>query len=254
MAKRWSDLGERSRRLIVAAAIGEAALKTAVLIDIRRRPASQIRGSKRMWIIAVVLVNSAGVGPLSYFALGGDGSPDPTPREGSGRSRATAYRGPAANAVLTTVVDTWGRAWTPGCPSRSSGLLRRTATDSRGPGHSPEKREADCSAAVSAANNARLSSAVRCRIRPYWIKAAPLRGAAGSASAPRSASEGTRGARRAAAARVRQISTAHPPRRPDACSWTLSPGRVRSQQRDARPVDATLPDADQGANQWPPRG
>ena len=70
MATRWGDLSERSRRLIIAAAIGEAVLKTAVLIDIRRRPASQIRGSKRMWIIAAVLVNSAGVGPLSYFAFG----------------------------------------------------------------------------------------------------------------------------------------------------------------------------------------
>jgi hypothetical protein len=70
MAIRWSDLSESSRRLIIGAAIGEAALKTAVLIDIRRRPASQIRGSKWMWIIAAVLVNSAGVGPLSYFAFG----------------------------------------------------------------------------------------------------------------------------------------------------------------------------------------
>jgi Phospholipase_D-nuclease N-terminal len=70
MATRWNDLSESSRRLIIAAAIGEAVLKTAVLIDIRRRPASQIRGSKRMWIIAAVLVNSAGVGPLSYFAFG----------------------------------------------------------------------------------------------------------------------------------------------------------------------------------------
>jgi Phospholipase_D-nuclease N-terminal len=70
MATRWSDLSESSRRLIIGTAIGEAALKTAVLIDIRRRPASQIRGSKRMWIIAAVLVNSAGVGPLSYFAFG----------------------------------------------------------------------------------------------------------------------------------------------------------------------------------------
>jgi len=70
MATRWSDLSESSRRLIIGAAIGEAVLKTAVLIDIRRRPASQIRGSKRMWIIAAVLVNSAGVGPLSYFAFG----------------------------------------------------------------------------------------------------------------------------------------------------------------------------------------
>ena len=70
IARRWSDLSERSRGLIIAAAIGEAVLKTAVLIDIGRRPASQIRGSKRMWIIAAVLVNSAGVGPLSYFAFG----------------------------------------------------------------------------------------------------------------------------------------------------------------------------------------
>ena len=70
MTRRWGDLSERSRRLIIATAICEAILKTAVLIDIRRRPASQIRGSKRIWLIAAVLVNSAGVGPLSYFAFG----------------------------------------------------------------------------------------------------------------------------------------------------------------------------------------
>jgi hypothetical protein len=70
MARRWRDLSEGRRKAIIAAAIGEGVLKTAVLIDIRRRPASQIRGSKRMWIIAAVLVNSAGVGPLSYFAFG----------------------------------------------------------------------------------------------------------------------------------------------------------------------------------------
>ena len=70
MATRWSELSDSSRRLIIAVAISEAVLKTAVLIDISHRPASQIRGSKRMWIIAAVLVNSAGVGPLSYFAFG----------------------------------------------------------------------------------------------------------------------------------------------------------------------------------------
>ena len=70
MATRWSDLSDSTRRLIIATAIGEAVLKTAVLVDIRRRPASQIRGSKRMWIIVAVVINSAGVGPLSYFAFG----------------------------------------------------------------------------------------------------------------------------------------------------------------------------------------
>jgi Phospholipase_D-nuclease N-terminal len=70
MARRWSDLSDRSRRLIIVAASAEAVLKIAVLLDIRRRPASQIRGSKRIWIAAAVLVNSAGIGPLSYFAFG----------------------------------------------------------------------------------------------------------------------------------------------------------------------------------------
>ncbi|MGH3069565.1 MAG: hypothetical protein ACRDOH_24655, partial [Streptosporangiaceae bacterium] len=70
MARRWSDLSDRSRKMIIAAAIAESILKTAVLIDIKRRPASQIRGSKRTWIVAAVLVNSAGVGPFSYFAFG----------------------------------------------------------------------------------------------------------------------------------------------------------------------------------------
>lgn len=70
MARQWSDLSDRSRRLIITAAVAEAILKTAVIIDIRRRPASQIRGSKRMWVVAAVLVNSAGVGSLSYFVFG----------------------------------------------------------------------------------------------------------------------------------------------------------------------------------------
>lgn len=86
MARRWGDLSERNRKVIIATAIGEAVLKTAVLIDIRRRPASQIRGPKRMWIVAAVLVNSAGVGPLSYFAFGrrrhAEGVEPPGPGEG----------------------------------------------------------------------------------------------------------------------------------------------------------------------------
>ena len=69
MAKRWSDFSPRTRRLLIAGAVAEAGLKAAVLVDLRRRPASQVRGSKRMWT-AAMLVNSAGVIPLSYFAFG----------------------------------------------------------------------------------------------------------------------------------------------------------------------------------------
>ena len=69
-AKNWSDLSERRRRLIIAAAVAEASLKTAALIDIKRRPASQIRGSKWIWAPAVVIINSFGGAPLAYYAFG----------------------------------------------------------------------------------------------------------------------------------------------------------------------------------------
>ena len=68
--KKWSDLSKRSQRLIIVGAIAETSLKTAALIDIKRRPASQIRGSKWIWAAVVVLVNSFGGAPLSYFAFG----------------------------------------------------------------------------------------------------------------------------------------------------------------------------------------
>ena len=76
-ARRWSDLSTRSRRLIIAAAVSESILKTAALVDIARRPASQIRGSKRIWAPVVVVVNSFGGAPLAYFAFGRRRQPRP---------------------------------------------------------------------------------------------------------------------------------------------------------------------------------
>jgi len=69
MARRWSDLSDGSRKLIIAVAVVEAGLKAAVLVDLKRRPASQVRGSRRIWAVAM-LVNSAGLIPLSYFLFG----------------------------------------------------------------------------------------------------------------------------------------------------------------------------------------
>jgi hypothetical protein len=68
--RRWSDLSERRRRLLVAAAVAEGILKLAALIDIKRRPASQIRGQKWIWATVVAVVSSAGVVPVSYFVFG----------------------------------------------------------------------------------------------------------------------------------------------------------------------------------------
>ena len=69
MAKRWRDLTSRQRRLIIGAAAVETALKVAMLIDLRRRPPSAVRGPKWAWAVTA-LANTAGVAPLTYFILG----------------------------------------------------------------------------------------------------------------------------------------------------------------------------------------
>ena len=68
--KQWSDLSQRTRRLLTITAVAEGVLKLAALIDIKRRPASQIRGPKWLWATVVTVVSSAGVVPISYFVLG----------------------------------------------------------------------------------------------------------------------------------------------------------------------------------------
>jgi hypothetical protein len=69
MAWKWKDLSEGQRRLITVAAVVETALKVAMLIDLKRRPASQVRGPKWLWA-STALINSAGVVPVSYFIVG----------------------------------------------------------------------------------------------------------------------------------------------------------------------------------------
>lgn len=68
--RRWSDLSERTRRLIIVAAVADGILKGAALLDIKRRPANQIRGPKWLWAPVVAVVNSAGLVPISYFVFG----------------------------------------------------------------------------------------------------------------------------------------------------------------------------------------
>jgi len=68
--KQWRDLSEHNRRLLIAAAVAEGILKVAALIDIKRRPASQIRGPKWVWAAMVAVVSSAGVVPVTYFVVG----------------------------------------------------------------------------------------------------------------------------------------------------------------------------------------
>jgi hypothetical protein len=69
-SRQWSDLSQRTRRLLTITAVAEGVLKLAALIDLKRRPASQVRGPKWLWVTMVTVVISAGVVPISYFVFG----------------------------------------------------------------------------------------------------------------------------------------------------------------------------------------
>ena len=99
--RQWSDLSERTRGLIITAAVAEVILKVAALIDIKRRPASQVRGPRWLWALVVTVVSSAGVVPISYFVFGRrpSRSLDPVDEERSGNAAAGGLPGPVRGGL-----------------------------------------------------------------------------------------------------------------------------------------------------------
>ena len=69
--KRWNELSRPQQRAIMAAGAIPVLLAAAALLDLRRRPSEQVRGSKKLWA-AAAFVNF--VGPLAYFTFGRRGS------------------------------------------------------------------------------------------------------------------------------------------------------------------------------------
>ena len=67
---RWNRMSERDRRLVVLAGVLDGILKIAALLDLRRRPADDIRGRKWVWGTVITLANSVGIVPLAYFLFG----------------------------------------------------------------------------------------------------------------------------------------------------------------------------------------
>ncbi|MDG3011918.1 hypothetical protein G4X40_17390 [Rhodococcus sp. D2-41] len=67
MVKKWSELGPRTRQVVIALGVVEMVLLLAAQIDISRRTAEEVRGSKRMWR-ALSFVNI--IGPVAYFVRG----------------------------------------------------------------------------------------------------------------------------------------------------------------------------------------
>jgi hypothetical protein len=48
----------------------DGALKIIALVDLVHRPAEQIRGSKKAWAAAIILINSMGAVPIAYLTHG----------------------------------------------------------------------------------------------------------------------------------------------------------------------------------------
>ena len=72
--KRWSDMSPQQRAVISVVGLVQVALLILALVDIRRRPAEQINGNKKLWTLAA-FINF--VGPIAYFVFGrkrGEGS------------------------------------------------------------------------------------------------------------------------------------------------------------------------------------
>lgn len=65
--KSWSDLSPVQRKAVVAAAAAELVATTWAARDLRKRPASDVRGPKLLWGAALVVQP---FGPLAYLTLG----------------------------------------------------------------------------------------------------------------------------------------------------------------------------------------
>ena len=65
--KRWSDLSEGQRAIIVIGSVAEAILTTVALADLARRPRAQVRGPKILWALSCMIQP---VGPIAYLVVG----------------------------------------------------------------------------------------------------------------------------------------------------------------------------------------
>jgi len=65
--KKWSELSGPAKAGTVLIGLIQISLLIAALIDIRRRPAEEINGSKALWT-GIAFINT--VGPIAYFVKG----------------------------------------------------------------------------------------------------------------------------------------------------------------------------------------
>lgn len=65
--RKWSEMSSCQKATVATLSAVEVALTTISLIDLVKRPSSQIRGNKLMWAFGVFVQP---VGPIAYLAWG----------------------------------------------------------------------------------------------------------------------------------------------------------------------------------------
>ena len=65
--KSWSEMSDRERATVLVLGSVQLALATTAWVDLARRDASEVNGSKGKWA-AIIAVNW--VGPVAYFLRG----------------------------------------------------------------------------------------------------------------------------------------------------------------------------------------
>jgi hypothetical protein len=65
--KRWSDLTETQRKLVLAGGLAELVITSIAARDLAKRDRNEVRGSKVMWAAAFAVQP---VGPVAYLLFG----------------------------------------------------------------------------------------------------------------------------------------------------------------------------------------
>ncbi len=65
--RRWSDLTDQQKRIVVVAVVIHAIVATFTLRDLRRRPTQAVRGPKALWAVWAALNTT---GSIAYWLCG----------------------------------------------------------------------------------------------------------------------------------------------------------------------------------------
>lgn len=68
--QRWQDLSPARRKAVIAVGALDAAMRAWALVDLKNRPADEVKGPKVAWAVALTVVSSAGVLPAVYLLVG----------------------------------------------------------------------------------------------------------------------------------------------------------------------------------------